>query len=391
MSASAPQGGSNIPGGSVPGGARITGQALIATGFVLMALLSLVELWIASEEVGVVPLLVGMALATLPVPIYVALVLWIDRYEKEPIWMLAWAFFWGAAVAGLFSGLFNSVNQLIVAQAYGEEVGNVFGTVVSAPVVEESLKGLALLILFLWKKDEFDGVLDGIIYAGMVGLGFAMTENFLYYGRPIAESVASDTVEIGVATSLAIFVVRGVISPFIHPVFTSMTGIGFGVARRSNKTLVKFLAPVVGLLGAIALHALWNGSSIVLSELGFYSVILPTLLLLWPAVGGILLVVFFELRREGRTVRRYLTPELHSGLISQREYDSLSSLLGGPVSSFEALARGGFKEWRAHSRFKRTAAELAFYRDRVARGVASEDAGREAAYVKSLRNLKERS
>jgi hypothetical protein len=87
VSTSAPQGGSNIPGGSVPSGARITGQALIATGFVLMALLGLVDLWIASDEMGVAPLLVGMALATLPVPIYVALVLWVDRYEKEPIWV----------------------------------------------------------------------------------------------------------------------------------------------------------------------------------------------------------------------------------------------------------------------------------------------------------------
>ena len=54
-----------------------------------------------------------------------------------------------------------------------------------APLMEESLKGIAVRLIFLFKKDEFDGVLDGIIYAGVTALGFAMVENVEYYGTPI--------------------------------------------------------------------------------------------------------------------------------------------------------------------------------------------------------------
>jgi len=101
------------------------------------------------------------------------------------------------------------------------------GPVFSAPLVEESAKGLALLILFFWKKDEFDDVIDGIVYAAMVGLGFAMGENILYYGRELLAG--------GIVGSLSLFVLRGMLAPFSHPLFTSMTGIGLGLAPQSNR------------------------------------------------------------------------------------------------------------------------------------------------------------
>src|SRR5438128_9289434 len=142
------------------------------------ALLGLVVLLLIGAETGPVELIIGLVCATLPVPIYVMLLLWIDRYEAEPLWMLATAFFWGALVAVFIAFLLNTANELIVAAATNDvSVGENFGAVISAPIVEEGAKALILLILFFWKKDEFDGIIDGIVYAGMVGLGFAMTEN----------------------------------------------------------------------------------------------------------------------------------------------------------------------------------------------------------------------
>src|SRR6202521_3196433 len=150
----------------------------------IAALLGLIVLVLIGAETGLVELVIGLICASLPVPIYVMLLLWIDRYESEPLWMLATAFFWGALVAVFIAFIFNTGISVFAAVAtHSQQIGENVGTVISAPIVEESSKALILLILFFWKKDEFDGIVDGVVYAGMVGLGFAMTENILYYGR----------------------------------------------------------------------------------------------------------------------------------------------------------------------------------------------------------------
>lgn len=320
-------------------------------------------------------LVVGMVLALLPLPLYIALALWIDRYEKEPLWMLFGAFFWGATVSIFISGIVNTVSGAVVGGAVGSpEVGDLFMAVISAPLIEEGTKGAALLILFFWKTDEFDGVLDGIIYAAMVGLGFAVVENFDYYARSF--------LDFGAAVGLETFGIRGILAPFAHPLFTSMLGIGLGLARQSRSGLVKFGAPVAGLAAGILLHAVWNLSA----SLGFF--FLSYFVVMVPAFLGLLLIIAFSLRREGRIVRHNLTPELHSGVLTQGEYDSLTSVRGRLAASLRAMG-GGPGRWRARSRFSQIASELAFHRDRVHRGITSEnDAAREAAYLRRLRELK---
>src|SRR5947199_4470902 len=234
--------------------------AIIAAMFGL--LLGLIVLLFIGAETGLVQMLIGMVCAILPVPIYVMLLLWIDRYESEPLWMLATAFFWGALIAVFIAFLLNTANELIVTAATNNvRVGENFGAVISAPIVEESAKALILLILFLWKKDEFDGIIDGIVYAGMVGLGFAMTENVLYYGRAVQGGLEGLTF---------IFILRGMAAPFSHPLFTSMTGIGLGWSRQSNNGFVKVVAPVVGFMLAILMHATWHGSAVLGGGVGFF-------------------------------------------------------------------------------------------------------------------------
>src|SRR6266481_2264268 len=152
----------------------------------IAALLGLIVLALIGAETGPVELVIGLICATLPVPIYVMLLLWIDRYESEPLWMLATAFFWGALVSVFIAFVFNTSIEIVATVAtHNQQIGENVGAVISAPIVEESAKAMILLILFLWKKDEFDGIVDGVVYAGMVGLGFAMTENVLYYGRAL--------------------------------------------------------------------------------------------------------------------------------------------------------------------------------------------------------------
>src|SRR6266487_3587152 len=173
------------------------------------------------------------------------LLLWIDRYESEPLWMLITAFLWGALVAVLIALVLNTSVMIISAvSTHSAQVGELMGGVVSAPIVEESAKAFILFIFFFFKKDEFDGVIDGIVYAAMVGLGFAMTENIQYYGRAVLEN--------GGGGLTAVFIIRGTLAPFSHPLFTSMTGIGLGLARQSRNTIVKIITPIFGLVAAIS-------------------------------------------------------------------------------------------------------------------------------------------
>ena len=349
---------------------------------VLAALLTgLCTLWLIGYETGVVPFLAGLIAAVLPAPVYVTLVLWLDRYEPEPPWMLAAAFFWGALVAVFFAIIINSLGVALVSALAGDSAAESYGMVVSAPVVEETAKALVLFVLFFWRRDEFDGVTDGVVYAAMVGLGFAMTENIKYYGMAVAEHNA-----------LGVFIVRGIFSPFAHPLFTGMTGVGLGLAAQTVKGWVKVVAPVVGFGAAILLHASWNGSARLTSayENGAY-VLLTYFLLMVPTFFGMLLVIFLSLRREGRVLREHLRTDVLRGLITEAEYHCLCSVTGRTGATYRALARGGFSHWRARTRFNRAASELAFHRSRVARGIRPRGAAPqdvEADYVQQLYRLR---
>jgi RsiW-degrading membrane proteinase PrsW (M82 family) len=329
-------------------------------------------------ETGPVALFLGLLAATIPVPIYVALVLWIDRYEAEPLWMLATAFLWGALFAPFFAFLFNTIGAVLVTLLAGEKAGEAFAAVISAPIVEEIGKALILFIFFFWKKDEFDGVVDGIVYASLAALGFAMTENILYYGRAA----------LGGGESLTLtFMIRGLFAPYSHPLFTSVTGIGLGLARQSNNTAVKILTPVAGLLTAIFMHSIWNGAAVFGGNSVF---VLTYIAVMIPAFIIMLVVIGFALRREGRVVREFLVIDLERGFLTSEEYNELGSIRGRMGSSYNAFSRSGVKGWRARRRFNQLASELAFHRSRVARGVYSgEDdvLAQETAYLHALQGL----
>ena len=124
----------------------------IAAGLVALVL-GLLLLLLIGIETGPVALMLGLVAATIPVPLYIVLVLWIDRYEAEPLWMLTTAFFWGALIATFFAFLLNTTSQGIVGALTDANAGEAFAAVISAPIVEETGKALILFIFFFWKKD----------------------------------------------------------------------------------------------------------------------------------------------------------------------------------------------------------------------------------------------
>ena len=196
--------------------------------------------------------------------------------------------------------------------AFGAAVGQLYGGSLSAPFVEEIAKAAVLYAIYRWRRHEFDGVLDGIVYAGMVGLGFAFTENVLYYGRTALE---------GGDVLAATFFVRGVMAPFAHPLFTSLTGLGLGLAALREGAPWR-VAPVVGLFGAMVLHSLWNTSAGLAGGVGFLGIYASVMVPVFLALLG---VVIAAMVRERHVLERYLTPEVAVGVLGPAEVAEIAS------------------------------------------------------------------
>ncbi len=369
---------------SVPSNNKnVTKIALASVAGLIALILGLLTLaMIGALNTGLAGLLVGIVFAVVPVPIYLLLATWIDRYEPEPLWMLAATFIWGATVAVFFSFILNTIGGMIVGSALGGAAGQVFSTSISAPVVEESAKGLALLVVFFWRRREFDGVMDGIVYASMVGLGFAMTENISYYGAQLQTRA-------GIGGSIFVFILRGIFLPYAHPLFTSMTGIGLGIAAETKNSLTKFVAPLLGFGMAIFLHMTNNSIGLILGLMGLPPIIglLAVIVVMLFLFICLLLVVIFALKREGRIVREHLQRDLQSGLLTGQEVECLCSVRKRIGKSVGALTKGGFGAWNTRKRFNHLASELAFYRSRVVRGIIPDEPHHEADLVRQLREL----
>jgi RsiW-degrading membrane proteinase PrsW (M82 family) len=369
------------PGKSRPSGLQSATKIIVAIIASLVALLlGLIILLFIGTETGLVEMMIGMVCAILPVPVYVMLILWLDRYEAEPLWMLITTFLWGALVSIFVAMIFNTgIQRMAEVATQSAEIGENIGAVISAPVVEESAKALILFILFFWKKDEFDGIVDGIVYAGMVGLGFAMTENILYYGRAVQR---------GTGMLTFVVILRGMIAPFSHPLFTSMTGIGLGWSRQSDNGFIKVTMPVLGLMFAMLLHGTWNGSA----ALGGGWVFLATyFMIMGPALIVTLMVIHFALRREGRIVRQFLYSDCQTGFFEPHEYEKLCTIRGRMGMSWNAFWSHGFSAWRMRRRRNQMASELAFHRSRVARGMGRNPQAaheREHFYMFTLQQLR---
>jgi protease PrsW len=323
-------------------------------------------------------LVIGVLLAALPVGPVIASFLWLDRYEPEPVPLLVTAFGWGALVATAVALVLQTLDQFVLGTS------DAWSGVVVAPLTEEGAKGLFILLLLWSRRRVIDGVLDGIVYAGMVGVGFAFTENILYLGRAYAGNDGAGSGGLGSATAL--FVVRGIFSPFAHPLFTSFTGVGVGIAVVSTSRLWRFLAPVLGYLAAVTAHASWNASTFFGGAHGFL------LTYVCAMVPAFLLLAAFALwarRREGRMLTRSLDDAASRGLLGAAEVPWLVRLPARRASRRFAKAYGGPLADKAMREYQQQAIELGFLHDRYLRGTAPADfSQRGAVMVQRLRDLR---
>lgn len=311
-------------------------------------------------------LVIGVVLAALPVGPLVASFLWLDRYEPEPLGLLGFAFGWGAVVATAIALVLQTIDE------FAFDTTRTFSAAVVAPVTEEAAKGLFVVLLLFARRHELDGILDGIVYAGMVGIGFAFTENILYLASAY---VGGDGLGPGgIEAATGTFVVRGVFSPFAHPLFTCATGIGVGYAVVTRSRTRRLLAPLLGYGAAVLAHALWNGSAF------FAGGRLFVLTYLFAMVPAFLLLVGFAVwarKREGQMLTRALTDCADRGLLGHQEVPWLVRLAGRRAARAYARSQGGPVAAKAMGDYQQQAVELGFLHDRFLRGTAPADfAGR---------------
>lgn len=294
--------------------------------------------------------------ALVPLPVLWFVYWWLDRYEPEPRRYKVAAFVWGGVGA---VGIALAV-QVLVGQTT-DLTEKQLATFV-APATEEPAKGLFLLLTFLRWRRIIDGFLDGLVVAGLVGLGFAFVENIGYYALSYAGG--PDVPIAGAQGAAGTFVVRGLASPFAHPLFLSATGIALGLSVAIRSKVLKVLVCTVGLAVSMALHGLWNGSASYFGAAGFALTYFGLFLLF--VTLSVLAVVARS--RQVRTLERSLSYVAERGWIHPAEIPYLSRFGYRRQARRHARRHHGRVAGRVVLRYQRLATEMAFLHDAIMRG-----------------------
>ncbi|GAA2892953.1 PrsW family intramembrane metalloprotease [Microbacterium esteraromaticum] len=315
-----------------------------ALGFAMLALIAYFALFL-----GAGASIVGLVLALVPLTIVLTGVRLIDRWEPEPRSLVIFALAWGAVAAVGITLLVD----LALTLAVGLRT-EFFSAVIQAPVIEEIAKGLGVLLVFVIGRRAFDGPVDGVVYGALVGAGFAFTENIQYFGTSLIDG--------GAGQLTLTFVLRGLVSPFAHAMFTALTGFAIGLAARRGATTATALGSgALGLLGAVALHAYWNGSSLLGDFLALY---LSTQV---PLFIGFIVAILALRREEARLTRIRLGDYAAAGWFTPQEVEMLATP-GGRRTGLQWASglRGDRRD--VMQQFIRDAAALAAVRQRAITG-----------------------
>ena len=296
---------------------------------------------------------IGFVLATVATVIVVLAYIWLDRWEPEPPRLLILAFTWGASVAIVVSVILELVFGSLLAT--GEVATDEFVTLaIVAPIVEEAAKGVFLLIMMTGRRrNELNSLTDCLVYAGLVAAGFAWLENIGYIGG--GETLGG---------SLLTAAVRLILGPFAHPLFTTVTAIGIYFALHRRGIVAKSGCVLLGYVGAVLLHGLWNGSSFV----GFETYLLVYALWMVPMFALAIALGVSSRRREQRVVAAKLPGMVAAGVVTANEATWLGTVKSRQFALSQASRVGGKPARKTVKAFAAQVVELAFVRDRIDRG-----------------------
>src|SRR5215204_7170079 len=295
-------------------GCVIAAVSLAAIGLVVLLVIAAVP-----DRVG---LLLSVTAASIPALIYATVVLRLDRYEIEPLRAVLACFAWGAVGAILFSLATGLLFQFAIEETFGAQIAEVMSVVIGAPLVEESFKGIAVLAVLVFARDEIDSTLDGLVYGALVGVGFAMTENILYFGQAYLEG--------GLGEFGTLVLSRAVLGGFGHPAYTAITGAAIGWSRgRYGRGSARTIVPILGWSTAVALHVAWNGGLVLTAVLvnedaGLLKLVaVQSAIVIVPAVLVLYVIARLSARHELGILREELRAEVERGTITQAEYEAI--------------------------------------------------------------------
>lgn len=336
-------------------------------GILVLVLVGLVGYFLTALGPGAS--LIGMVLALIPLAGVLLAVRIVDRWEPEPKSLVVFAVAWGG-IAAVAIALGVDLLLSIVFGPTDSPAAEAVSAIIQAPIVEEIGKGLGIYIIFLTARRAFDGPVDGIVYGALIGAGFAFTENIQYFAVSFLEGGAADTT--------VTFFMRGILSPFAHVMFTSVTGFALGLAARRGASAGRALGPwIVGMIGATILHAIWNASAVLGDFWGLY------LTLQVPLFVGFILGIIALRREESRLTRRRLGDYADAGWFTAQEADMLATGAG----------RKAGLAWAATLRGDRTALMKGFIADATALAAARQRAitGRDPKAAEDERVLLQRT
>jgi RsiW-degrading membrane proteinase PrsW (M82 family) len=320
----------------------------------------------------------GVLFVTPFVLTYLLVIRWADRFEPEPWWLVLAAFVWGAVFATMGGGFSSAIAESVLTPIAGKRIDmDVLGATVFAPVFEETFKGLGVALIALVSAlglRELDGPLDGVIYGGVVGLGFTLTEDILYVSNQYHTS--------GIAGLLGLLFLRTVLLGLSHCTFTACTGLGFGIAAESKNPATKVLAPLIGFGCAMAMHAMHNYLPTELGGLGLVMMLL---------VSWIIDLVFFFLLavlvvRDRAIVVRELFGEVGQ-LLHARELRLVSSYFTLSTMNLSVLFAKGWAPFRVRRDKQLKLVELAFLKSRRRRGDVGPEIDRKEAELRQAIHL----
>jgi RsiW-degrading membrane proteinase PrsW (M82 family) len=300
-----------------------------------------------------------------PTLVFVFIAYAMDRYEREPLWLASMVFLWGAIPAIIISLIIELGVDIPLSVAFEAGTLDLVSGAVVAPVVEEIAKAIPLFVIFYWFRKEFDGLMDGLLYGSLVGFGFSMTENILYFLGAYAE---------GGFTDMAVLIfLRSFVFGLNHALFTSALGVGLGFARYSRNGLVRTVAPILGLGGAILLHAIHNFFVSVPNE-GLLCLV--SLLADYTGIIFWLILVFFALRQERKWITDELRGEVESGLLPAEHAKAAASYSDRMRDRARIARERGSKHSRALEKLHFIASDLAFKKRQLA--IHGEESGNTA-------------
>lgn len=277
---------------------------VVMTVIGVLGFIGLVVVMLYPASSGVFSLVKTTLLSFVPLAIVAGFLLRIDRWDPEPWKTKGALFLWGAGVATLSSGIINTALQYNVTFSIGDaNRASMLGATFIAPLVEETFKGLGVLIVVIVRRNRINSVLDGVVYAGFSAAGFMFAEDILYYLR-------SDNA--GTTQLILVFVLRGLLSPFIHAMATSMTGIGLALALLNFKRgWSKAGIVLIFWFLAMLVHFVWNGASAYLGRLFllFYFIVEVPAFIVWMAL------LARAARKEPEKIRVGLVPYVRTGWV----------------------------------------------------------------------------